>query len=418
MSKQFNAEIVSVGTELLLGQIANTNAQWLSKKLAELGINVYHHSVVGDNLERVRRVFAEANERANIVIVTGGLGPTEDDLTREAFQLLSKKEMEIHAPSLEKIEKYFRNNYITMTPNNKRQARVFKGSIVLENPIGMAPGMIVETNQVTWIFLPGVPREMKQLTTEKVLPYLEKKTGKKDVIQSQVLKFIGIGESTLEHELIDLIQTQTNPTIAPLAQNDGVVIRITAKGENKEHVRHMLDETRKKILSRVGDYYYGTDEETIEERLISLLKEKELTIASAESLTGGLFMSRLISVSGASEVCLGGIIGYDTNVKRKLLGVSDETISSVGTVSEACALEMARGAKEKLQSSLAISFTGVAGPAEVEGKPAGTVYIGICSASGKSEVAEFSFQGERNTVRERAVKKGLEMLYHYLKKLE
>jgi len=415
MMTNVKAEIIAVGTELLLGQIANTNAQWLSDQLASLGINVYQHGVVGDNLNRVQEAFEQAQKRSDIIIVTGGLGPTEDDLTREAFQLMTELELVEHKPSMDKIQSFFEKNNTVMTPNNRRQARVFKGSQVLFNRKGMAPGMIVSHESTTWVFLPGVPREMKGLFTEEVFPYLQKLTGNTEVIKSLVLKFLGIGESELEHRLSHLIQAQKNPTIAPLAQNTGVVIRLTAKEETEERAERLLEESKKQILHEVGDYFYGINDETIEENIISLLKEKKMKIASAESLTGGMFSNRLISVSGASNVCRGGIVCYDTNVKQDVLGVSKETIQNKGTVSEECALEMAEQVSSKLDADIGISFTGVAGPDEVEGKSVGTVYIALTTSNGEKKVEKFIFSGDRNAIRRRATLKGLEIVFHFLK---
>lgn len=415
MMTNVKAEIIAVGTELLLGQIANTNAQWLSNQLASLGINVYQHGVVGDNLNRVQEAFEQAQKRSDIIIVTGGLGPTEDDLTREAFQLMTELELVEHKPSMDKIQSFFEKNNTVMTPNNRRQARVFKGSQVLFNRKGMAPGMIVSHESTTWVFLPGVPREMKGLFTEEVFPYLQKLTGNTEVIKSLVLKFLGIGESELEHRLSHLIQAQKNPTIAPLAQNTGVVIRLTAKEETEERAERLLEESKRQILHEVGDYFYGINDETIEENIISLLKEKKMKIASAESLTGGMFSNRLISVSGASNVCRGGIVCYDTNVKQDVLGVSKETIQNKGTVSEECALEMAEQVSSKLDADIGISFTGVAGPDEVEGKSVGTVYIALTTSNGEKKVEKFIFSGDRNAIRRRATLKGLEIVFHFLK---
>ncbi|WP_156289126.1 competence/damage-inducible protein A [Oceanobacillus salinisoli] len=415
MTKSYKAEIIAVGTELLLGQIANTNAQWLSEKLALSGINVYQHGVVGDNLHRVKEAFEQAQNRSDIILVTGGLGPTEDDLTREAFQLMSNLELMEHGPSMKKIEAFFQNQNKIMTPNNKKQARVFKGSRVLFNQQGMAPGMILSYESKTWIFLPGVPREMKSLFTNDAMPFLQQLTGNEELIKSLVLKFTGIGESALEHELKSLIQAQQNPTIAPLAQEDGVVIRLTAKEKSEERAEKLLEETKQQILSRVGDYFFGENDETIEQKIISLLNKKKYYIAAAESLTGGMFTDRLISVSGASSVCRGGIICYDTKVKQEILGVSKETIQHKGTVSEECALEMAEQVSSKLHANIGISFTGVAGPEQVEGKDVGTVYIALVSKEGFKQVEKLMSMGDRNTIRKRATIKGLEIIFNFLK---
>ncbi|WP_026906190.1 competence/damage-inducible protein A [Paucisalibacillus globulus] len=413
--KQMNAEIIAVGTELLLGQIANTNAQWISEQLAINGINVFYHGVVGDNLTRVKDMFEIAGERSDVVIVTGGLGPTDDDLTREAFQFISGLKMIEHKPSMDYIEAYFNKINSIMTPNNRKQARVFEGATVINNTVGMAPGMIIHYNDTTWVFLPGVPREMKSMMLDGVLPYLNKTFKQDEVIKSYVLRFIGIGESQLEHELKEIINKQQNPTIAPLAQNNGVVIRLTAKAKSEESAFQLLNQARDTILAIVGNYYYGTNEETLEQVIISKLKDKQLMIASAESLTGGKFIEKLISVPGASEVTRGSIVCYDTSVKRDVLKISDEMLQSKGTISSECALEMSKNVATLLNASIGISFTGLAGPEPLEGKPVGTVYISVYIKNTKHIVQKFEFSGTRDGIRHRAVLKGYEILLNLLK---
>lgn len=415
MKKQHKAEIVAVGTELLLGQIPNTNAQWISEQLAMYGINVYNHVVVGDNLERVAESFKQAHKRSDIIIVTGGLGPTEDDLTREAFQAISKLKMIEHAPSMRKIEEYFAKQAWKMTPNNHKQARVFETATVLQNKNGMAPGMIVEFENRTWIFLPGVPREMKGLFTDAILPYLYQLTGKEEVIKSVILKFLGIGESALEHELLDLIHMQTNPTIAPLATDDGIIIRLTAKAARDVDLDRLLNDTKQAVLEKVGKYFVAENEETVEQVIIRLLKKDKKTIASAESLTGGMFVNQLISVPGASDAVYGGIVCYDSRVKMNILDVPKQVILEKGTVSEECAIILARNVREKLGTDIGISFTGVAGPDDVEGKEQGTVFIGVSMKGNTDKAYGFHFTGDRNGVRKRAVNKGLEIIFNLLK---
>ncbi|GGJ44647.1 competence/damage-inducible protein A [Virgibacillus salexigens] len=414
MIKQVKAEIVAVGTELLLGQIANTNAQWLSQQLANYGINVYNHVVVGDNLTRVEESFYQAQQRSDLIIVTGGLGPTDDDLTREAFQNISQISMIEHQPSMEKITAYFAKQQATMTPNNRKQARVFEGAEVWLNNAGMAPGMCVSFQNRTWIFLPGVPREMKALATEHLFPLVQQLVGKNEIIKSKVLKFIGIGESKLEHELKDIIQAQTNPTIAPLAQDDGIVIRLTAKSESDLQASQLIEHTEDQIINRVGSYFYGSDQDTLEGKVIDLLIKKQKKLAVAESITGGLFTGKISSVSGVSSVFEGGIVSYAAHVKQHVLDISEETLTDKGTISEACALAMAKNVAVKLGVPVGIGFTGVAGPDEVEGQPVGTVYIAIYD-DGKEQVEKWMFQGDRNTIRNRAVLKGMELLYKWLK---
>lgn len=413
--KQLNAEIVAVGTELLLGQIANTNAQWISQKLAHNGVNVLFHSVVGDNLSRVHDQFAQAAQRSDVIVVTGGLGPTDDDLTREAFQLLSNLSIIEHKPSMNKISKYFDKQKQTMTPNNRKQARVFEGATVLENKVGMAPGMIISHENKVWIFLPGVPKEMKQLVSDSVLPYIQSISEDTTIIESTMLQFIGIGESTLEYELKDLIATQTNPTIAPLAQTEGVAIRLTAKANSKHQADKLIGETQQKVLDKVGSYLYGFDDQTIEQKVCQLLQDQGKTVAAAESLTGGLFTDRLIGVEGASSVCPGGIVCYDTKIKEKLLQVPSNITNDIGVISEECADYLATNICSIFESTIGVSFTGVAGPNSVEGHPVGTVYIGIVDTSGNKQVEKFLFHGDRQTIRKKAVWKGYELLFKLLK---
>ncbi|SDQ58960.1 competence/damage-inducible protein A [Virgibacillus salinus] len=415
MTKQFRTEIIAVGTELLLGQIANTNAQWMSEKLAAIGMNVFHHSVVGDNLQRVKEQFQHSKNRADVIIVTGGLGPTEDDLTREAFQKIVKRDIIEHRPSMEKIEAFYRKQKSKMTPNNRKQARVFTGADVIENNVGMAPGMIVSENDTTWIFLPGVPREMKQMMSDNVMPYLQQLTGESSVIKSTMLRFIGIGESQLEDELSDIIQNQSNPTIAPLAQSEGIAIRLTAKANTQEEATNLISKTKQQIQAKVGDHMYGADEQTIEENVFALLKAQNKHIGAAESLTGGMFTEKLIAVEGASKVCLGGLVCYDTNVKENVLHISPETIRQYGTVSDECAAEMSRNICTLLDSDIGISFTGAAGPDSVEGHPPGTVFIAVYDSSKVSIARKFTFQGSRQTIRKKATLKGFELLYNLLK---
>ncbi|WP_047984814.1 competence/damage-inducible protein A [Ornithinibacillus californiensis] len=410
-----NAEIIAVGTELLLGQIANTNAKWISEQLALHGINVYYHGVVGDNLTRVKDMFDNAGERSDVVIITGGLGPTDDDLTREAFQLLSGLNMEEHKLSMDNIEAFFAKHKSTMTPNNRKQARVFEGAHIITNKVGMAPGMILHYNDTTWVFLPGVPREMKPMVVEEVLPFLSREQYQNTIIKSYVLRFIGIGESKLEHELKELIDQQNNPTIAPLAQNDGVVIRLTAKAATEGDVIQLLEQTKAQVLAKVGDYYFGMNDETLESSLLKRLLEKNHQITSAESLTGGKFIEKIISSPGASRVCKGSVVCYDQSVKRNVLNIPDELLINHGTVSEECALAMSKNVAELLNSSIGISFTGIAGPDPVEGKPVGTVYISIYMKDGKHFVEKYEFMGNRDGIRHRAVIKGFEILLNLLK---
>jgi len=278
----------------------------------------------------------------------------------------------------------------------------------------MAPGNIVEYEDIIWVFLPGVPKEMKQIFADEVLPYLKNINGEM-ILQSVVLRFTGIGESVLEHKLSKLIAEQQNPTIAPLAQRDGVTIRLTAKAGSKTEANELLERTKATILKEVGDYFYGIDRDTLEEKIFSLLQKHNKRIAAAESLTGGMFADRFVSLNGASTVFTGGIVCYDPAVKENVLHVSKRIIEEQGTVSEACAMEMAKNVSDLLNASIGISFTGVAGPMEAEGKPVGTVYIGVYDTDGYEYVEKFMFQGDREQIRYRSTLKGLEILFKYLK---
>src|SRR5699024_3166349 len=358
-------------------------------------------------------IFQQAQQRSDVVLVSGGLGPTLDDLSREAFEEISGIPIVEDKESLKKIEAYFAVQQTEMTPNNRRQARIFKDSLLLPNKRGMAPGNLVEFEGVKWFFMPGVPKEMKQIFSDEIIPRLKDLNGDM-MIESAEIKFIGIGESILEHKLTGLITTQLNPTIAPLAEKDGITVRVSAKASTKAVANEMIAETKKLLLAKIRDYYYGENNITIEQKIIQLLNEQEKTIASAESLTGGAFAERLVAVEGVSTVFKGAVVCYDPQVKTNVLNVQNSTIEQEGTVSEQCAKELAKNVATVLNSTIGISFTGVAGPSKVEGKPVGTVYIGIHDGAYEN-IVKCHFQGSRNEIRQRAVLKGYELLFNYLK---
>ncbi|MYL33215.1 competence/damage-inducible protein A [Pontibacillus yanchengensis] len=416
MKNELNAEIISVGTELLLGQIVNSNAQWLSDRLASMGINVFYHVVVGDNEDRLSHQFKQAHERSDLVIVTGGLGPTDDDVTREVASTILKAPIYEDEEALKEIQEYYDANNQIMTPNNRKQARLLEGAKLLYNSVGMAPGFALHKENTTWVFLPGVPREMKAIMEENGFPFIQEKLVPEHTIFSRMLKFIGIGESQLEHDLQDLIQNQSNPTIAPLAGDGENALRLTAKASSKEEAKAIIQETEDEIMSRVGEYCYGKDHDTIQEKVFQLLKENNEVVASAESLTGGRFVDNLISLKGASSICKGGIVCYSPAVKEQVLEVPPLILDEYGSVSEACALTLSVNVADKLQSTIGISFTGVAGPEPLEGHEAGTVYIGIYKDQQQPFCKKYHFNGDREMIRQRSVKKGFELLYHFLKK--
>ncbi|WLR52404.1 competence/damage-inducible protein A [Bacillus tianshenii] len=409
-----NAEIIAVGSELLLGQIANTNAQFLSSQLATLGINVYYHTTVGDNPSRLNKAIETAANRADVIIFTGGLGPTKDDLTKETIADYLDKELVENEFALERIKAYFERTNRTMSANNRKQALVLKGAEVFPNDNGMAPGMALKQKKQTFVLLPGPPREMKPMFKNYVSSFLSSQLSEQAVIASKVLHFFGIGEAQLETELEDLIDKQTNPTIAPLAADGEVVLRLTAKADNHKAAHELIKKTEDEILARVGEFFYGYDDTSLIRELLKTLQLQKVTVASAESLTGGMFAEWLTSQGGTSAIFKGGAVTYTNDAKSNVLGVSEETLETYGAVSEQAAKEMAEKVRSLFQADIGLSFTGVAGPTEQEGKPIGTVYIGIAQGD-DTKVYELNLGGSREANRIRSVKYGCHYLLHLLK---
>ncbi|MEH7304302.1 competence/damage-inducible protein A [Neobacillus drentensis] len=410
-----NAEIIAVGSELLLGQIVNTNARFLSQQLADLGINVYFHTVVGDNPDRLKTAIEIAERRADLIIFTGGLGPTKDDLTKETIARHLGKELVTDENALASIELYFKRTNRVMTENNRKQALVLSGAHILPNDHGMAPGMIVESNGHSYMLLPGPPKELEPMFSQYGYQVLSNENMANEVIVSRVLRFFGIGEAALETELMDLIDAQSNPTIAPLAGDGEVTLRLTAKHVDGKKAQSLLDELEKTINQRVGVFLYGYDETSLMDEVMKTLKTRKFTISAAESLTGGLFQQQLTALSGASSVFYGGVVCYSNDVKQQLLQVRQETLETQGAVSEQCARELAENTSKLFNSDIGISFTGVAGPEELEGKPVGTVFIGIALKGRPTIVEKLSLAGTREANRTRAVKFGCYFLLRTLK---
>jgi nicotinamide-nucleotide amidase len=409
-----NAEIIAVGSELLLGQIVNSNARFISQQLAGLGINVFFHTVVGDNPERLRSVIEIAEKRSNLIIFTGGLGPTKDDLTKETIARHIGKILVMDQDALESIELYFNKGNRVMTENNKKQALVLEGSTILPNHHGMAPGMVVENGNCIYMLLPGPPKEMEPMFSKFGTAALSKQVKTDEKIVSRVLRFFGIGEAALETEIVDIIEQQSNPTVAPLAADGECTLRLTAKHKDLLTANLMLDELEGKINARVGQFLYGYNHTSLMAELMKVLKERQLTISAAESLTGGLFQQELTSIPGASSVVKGGIVCYTNEVKSEVLKVKRETLETYGAVSAECAKELAENVAAFVSADIGISFTGVAGPDELEGKPAGTVYIGITIKGKQTVVEKLMLGGTREANRTRSVKYGCYYLLKYL----
>ncbi|MDQ0270152.1 competence/damage-inducible protein A [Cytobacillus purgationiresistens] len=405
-----NAEIIAVGSELLLGQIVNSNARFISRQLADLGINVYYHTVVGDNTDRLKSAIEVAETRADLLIFTGGLGPTKDDLTKETIARHLETELELDNDALVSIEEYFARTRRTMTENNKKQALVLKGSKILQNEHGMAPGMLYQGEQHKYMLLPGPPKEMEPMFLKYGHSALQLNKDDEEVIMSRVLRFFGIGEAMLETEIMDILDAQDNPTIAPLAGDSEVTLRLTAKHAQSQTALEMLNETEEKILSRVGTYFYGYDDTSLVAELSKSLVDNKLTIAAAESLTGGMFQKEFTSIAGAGSLLKGGVVCYTNEVKAKVLKVKHKTIENDGVVSAQCAAELAENVADIMNADIGISFTGVAGPDELEGHPAGTVYIGLSLKGHPTKVEKLNLGGGRAAVRTRSVLYGCHFL--------
>lgn len=368
-------ELISVGTEILLGDILNTDAQYLSIELAKLGISVIHQSTVGDNRERLLAQLDEAAKRSNIIILSGGLGPTPDDLTKEVCCEFFGKEMFLHEPTVEKIKKYFSSKGIEMAQNNLKQAMLPKDCVIFPNDNGTAPGMAIEKDGVHILVLPGPPRELKPMFQNCAVPYLMQFSDR--IIVSHNIRTFGIGESSMAERVNDLFDAQ-NPTVAPYAKDGEALLRVTAMAKTKEDAESLCEPIIEEIKKRLDAYVYGVDYNCIEEAVVGMLKEHHLKVATAESCTGGLIAKRITDVSGASEVFECGIISYANGIKHKVLGVSEDDLNKYGAVSEPVAKQMAQGALKVSGADIAVSVTGIAGPdSDSTGKPVGLVYIGL-----------------------------------------
>ena len=403
-------ELICVGTELLLGNIVNTNAAYLSEKCALLGLSMYHQSVVGDNAERLKESLETALNRSDVVILSGGLGPTQDDLTKETAAEVMGIPLKEDPHSRERIEEYFKNSqYKVITDNNWKQALVPEGAIVLDNENGTAPGIIMEKNGKSVILLPGPPGELIPMFEGKVYDYLNKL--QPEIIYSTMVRICGLGESFVENEIRDLIDNQTNPTIATYAKIGQVDLRVTAKAASEKEAAKLAKPMLKELLKRFGDHIYTMDEhKSLEEVIVHFLKERSLTLTTAESCTGGMIAARITDVPGASEVFKQGLVTYSNRAKRKLLDVKKTTLKEYGAVSEKTAKEMAKNGAFITDCRACLAVTGPAGPTGgTEEKPVGLDYIGCCY-NNKTVVKEFHFKGERQKIREQATANALILL--------
>ena len=404
-------ELICVGTELLLGNIVNTNAAWLAEQCAALGLSCYYQTVVGDNAQRLAGILRTGLERSDILILSGGLGPTQDDLTKETAAQVCGRKLTEDARSLSRIEEYFRERGLRMTDNNRKQALVPEGALVVDNDNGTAPGLILEKDGKRIILLPGPPNELIPMFEKKIAPYLlSLDPDGPSVIYSRTVKICGLGESGVEAMITDL-EALSNPTVAPYAKTGEVHLRVTARAAEEKEAKKLVKPVVKELERRFGRSVYTTKNEvTLEDAVVKLLKKHSLTVSTVESCTGGLAAGRLVNVPGVSDVFKTGFITYSNKAKRKLVGVKKETLERYGAVSPETAREMALGAAKASGADVTVSVTGIAGPdGGSEEKPVGLVYM-ACFVCGNVWVERFQFKGNRAKVREASVAAALTLM--------
>lgn len=387
------AEIIAVGTELLLGDILNTNARFLSQQLSFLGIDVYYQEVVGDNPNRMKEVIHQAVGRSDVVILSGGLGPTEDDLTKEITAEYFGLPMYFDESVMEEMTRYLNGN---VPPANKKQAYIPEGATVIHNPYGTAPGIIIDCDGKIAVLLPGPPRELEPLFLEQVAPFLKSRS--EFVMKSKVLRLFGSGESSVAEKVKDLMDS-ANPTLAPYAKDSEVTLRITAKAQSSEEADALICGMQEKVEKRVGQYVYGYDDEEMKQVVYRLLLERGMTIAAAESCTAGMLTAMLADNPGASDILYESVVTYSNEAKEKYLGVPHETLQQFGAVSEETARAMAEGIRRASGADIGVGITGIAGPGGgTEKKPVGLVYIGVADAR-QTVVRRLHLIGTRTKIR-------------------
>jgi nicotinamide-nucleotide amidase len=408
-----SVEIVTIGTEILLGHLVDTNAAFIARHLADAGIDVFAKHSVGDNADRLARMLDDALERADGVVTTGGLGPTVDDLTKDAVGRAVGRDLALHEASLHAIEARFAAMGRVMSDNNRRQAILPVGSIVLENPHGTAPGFVALRADGKFVAsMPGVPREMKPMLLERLIPWLTERFGVRAAIYTRTLHTVGIPESELDLRIEDLFRTLENPKIAVLAHSGRVDVKVMAKAADAASADAMIAPVAEELRTRIGSGYFGDDATTLESAIIDELVARGLTIGTAESCTGGAIADALVGVAGASRAFRGGIVAYANEVKTALLGVPESTLATVGAVSAETAIAMAHGARRALNVDVAIATTGIAGPdGGTPDKPVGLVWFGLAAADGSADAVKMTFPGNRSDIRGRATTAALSMLW-------
>ena len=405
-----SAEIVAIGSEMLLGELVDTNSAWISQRLAALGVGIYRHTTVGDNKDRIVTAIKEAAARSDLVLTTGGLGPTSDDLTNECLALVAGRKMVEYPEARKHVDEMFRRFGRKPTPSNYKQVLFPEGSELIPNPRGTAMGALLEIDDALVATFPGVPMEMKGMFEETVEPLIKSRS--QGSIVSRTLWFTGIGESDLAERVQDFLDA-SDPTVAPLAGQGKVRLRVTTRAATPEDAEKKIEPVAEEILSRLGEFYFGEDDETLESSVGQLLKDRGATLALAESCTGGLLAKRLTDAPGSSAYFTEGLVTYSNEAKERLLGVTQETLMEYGAVSEAVAKEMAEGVRKVSGSDYGLSVTGVAGPGGgTEKKPVGLVWLGLADADGTIAVGLdlSAWAASREAIRERSANKALDLL--------
>ena len=413
-----SVEIVTIGTEILLGHLVDTNSAYLARALADHGVDVYAKHSVGDNTDRLAVMLTDALARADGAITTGGLGPTVDDLTKDAVARAVGKRLVLHEPSLRAIEERFRSFGRTMTENNRRQAYLPEGCVVLDNPHGTAPGFVAVRDDGKFVAcMPGVPREMKPMLEERLVPWLVQRFSLREAIYTKTLHTVGIGESDLDRRIEDLFRTLENPKIAVLAHGFRVDVKVMAKAESRARAAAMIEPVAAELRTRIGSGYYGDDDTTLAGAIVARLTERGLTLATAESCTGGAVADAIVGVAGASSAFRGAVVAYADDVKTGLLNVPQRTLESSGAVSEETAVAMGRGARERLGADVVLATTGIAGPSGgTQEKPVGLVWFALVFGDGEIETRRLTFPGNRADIRERATVAALSLLWRRIER--
>ena len=409
-------EIISTGTELLLGQIVNTNAPYLARKLNEIGYDAVYQTTVGDNRVRMASVLTIAMNRADIIITSGGLGPTQGDITKEVTAEVLGLPMYLHEESVAHIKGFFERRHLTMTQNNLRQAMMPEGAIVVTNHRGTAPGVIIEHEKKTIIHLPGPPMELEHMFENSILPYFSNRFGSQGLIVSKVLRTFGLGESSMEERIRDYILAQKNPTLALLSRSGEIHVRLTAKGETAEVAHQLIAELEPRIMERIGEFVFGADEQALEQVVGEALTDRKYTLAVAESCTGGAVSARLTDIPGSSAYLTGSVVSYSNKVKAEFVGVPETILREKGAVSVETARAMAEGIRQRFGVDIGVGVTGIAGPGGgTEEKPVGLVYIAVAGPNG-TVAEEERFTGQRSGIRTRTVNATLDLVRRYLQK--